>query len=59
MRSIIHMGKKAPKGYREDGPSMHIGRGIWVMRIVRLCAFEDEMGLKCKRDDGHPGAHRV
>lgn len=29
----LHIGKKAPFGYREVGKSMHLGFGVWVMQI--------------------------
>lgn len=30
----LHIGRKAPKGYKEIGKSMHLGCGIWVMQIA-------------------------
>ncbi len=31
--SILYLGRKAPKGYREVGPAMHLGKGVWMLRI--------------------------
>ena len=30
---MIHIGKKAPKGFKELPRAIHLGRGIWMMRI--------------------------
>lgn len=32
---FIHIGKKAPKGYREIS-AVHLGRGIWMIRLERM-----------------------
>jgi hypothetical protein len=29
----LHIGRKAPFGYREVGKSMHLGFGVWILRI--------------------------
>lgn len=33
---MIYIGRKAPKGYREVGKSMHIGFGVWIMRVEKI-----------------------
>lgn len=32
---VIHIGKKAPKGWVELPGATHLGHGIWMMRIER------------------------
>lgn len=32
---IIHIGRRAPKGFREVAGSVHLGRGIWALRCVK------------------------
>jgi len=32
---VIHIGKKAPKGWVELPGAKHLGHGIWMMRIER------------------------
>lgn len=32
----IHIGKKAPKGYRELPGGVHLGKGIWMLRVERI-----------------------
>jgi len=27
---VLHIGKKVPKGWKEIGASMHLGKGIWM-----------------------------
>lgn len=29
---LIHVGRKAPKGYRELG-AIHLGKGVWIIPI--------------------------
>jgi hypothetical protein len=31
----LHIGKKVPKGYEELPGSIHIGKGIWIFKIVK------------------------
>lgn len=31
---LIHIGRKAPKGYVELSGAMHLGKGIWVIPIA-------------------------
>lgn len=31
--TIIHIGRKAPKGFEELPGGIHLGRGIWALRI--------------------------
>ena len=33
---IIHIGKKAPKGWKELAGAIHMGKGIWLMWIERI-----------------------
>ena len=30
---LIHVGRKAPSGYVESGPAIHLGRGVWIIPI--------------------------
>jgi len=30
---LFHIGRKAPAGYEETGPSIHLGRGIWILPL--------------------------
>jgi len=30
---LFHIGRKAPKGYVESGPAIHLGRGIWLLPL--------------------------
>jgi hypothetical protein len=30
---MIHIGKKAPKGYEELPGGIHLGKGIWMLKI--------------------------
>jgi hypothetical protein len=30
---MIHVGKKAPKGFRELPGGIHLGKGIWILKI--------------------------
>ena len=32
----LHIGRKAPFGFREVGKSMHLGFGVWVMQIEKI-----------------------
>ena len=32
---IIHIGKKAPKGFVELPGAVHLGHGIWMFRMER------------------------
>jgi hypothetical protein len=34
---LIHIGKKAPKGFKEVAGSIHLGKGIWALK----CESED------------------
>jgi len=45
---MFHIGRSVPKalqrqGWREGARAIHLGRGIWVLPLVR---------------DGHPAVHR-
>ena len=35
---MLHVGRKAPKGWREEPGvrAIHLGHGLWLMRVVRL-----------------------
>ena len=30
---MFHIGRKAPKGYVESGPAIHLGKGIWLLPL--------------------------
>jgi hypothetical protein len=32
---ILHIGKKVPKGWKEDGRASHLGKGIWVIPMKK------------------------
>ena len=31
--TMLHIGKKVPKGFKELPGSIHLGKGIWVLRM--------------------------
>ena len=33
--SKLHIGKRVPKGWEELPGSIHLGHGVWIMRIRR------------------------
>ena len=33
---MLHVGRKAPKGFEELPGSIHLGKGIWMLRIRPL-----------------------
>lgn len=32
---ILHIGRKAPKGFKELPNAIHLGKGIWLMWIEK------------------------
>jgi hypothetical protein len=38
MGTVIHVGRKVPKGFVELPGSVHLGKGMWIFKIKR----EDE-----------------
>lgn len=36
--TIIHVGRRVPKGFVEMPGSTHLGRGIWMFRVERVKA---------------------
>lgn len=36
---MIYVGKKVPKGFKEVAGSIHLGKGIWMFKVV---SDEDE-----------------
>lgn len=32
---MVHVGRKAPKGWKELAGGIHLGKGIWMMRVVK------------------------
>ena len=41
---MLHIGRKAPKGWREEPGAIHLGRGLWAMWIVRVYPVGAEGG---------------
>ncbi len=33
---ILHIGKKVPKGFKELGGGIHLGRGLWVLPMEKV-----------------------
>jgi len=33
---ILHIGKKAPKGFKEMANGIHLGKGIWILPCEEL-----------------------
>lgn len=31
--TMFHIGRRAPKGFVESGPGMHLGMGVWILPI--------------------------
>lgn len=31
--TYLHCGKKVPKGFYESGKGIHLGKGIWLLRM--------------------------
>ncbi len=42
---IIHIGRKVPKGFREVPGGIHLGGGIWILRMEPI----DKEGKDGKR----------
>lgn len=42
---LLHIGKKAPKGFRELPGGMHLGKGIWILRCEPI-----KEGGTCERE---------
>ncbi len=36
MIRILHIGRKAPKGYEEISGAVHIGKGIWILPVKKI-----------------------
>ncbi len=34
-QTIFHVGRKCPKGYKEQAGGIHLGRGIWLIRCEK------------------------
>lgn len=34
--TIIHIGKKVPKGWEEEAGSIHLGNGFWMFKIKKI-----------------------
>ena len=37
---MLHIGKKAPKGWTEKGEAIHLGKGIWILPVEKEVADE-------------------
>lgn len=33
---LFHIGRKAPKGYKELPGAIHLGKGIWIIPIEKV-----------------------
>lgn len=38
--TIIHIGKRVPKGFEELPGGIHLGRGIWMLKMRPICKKE-------------------
>jgi hypothetical protein len=56
---MVHIGRKVPKGFKEVAGSIHLGRGVWMLRMEPIekvvlpaatckCKCHDEEWFPCK-----------
>ena len=36
-RTILHFGRKAPNGFKELPGGIHVGKGMWLLPIQKVC----------------------
>jgi hypothetical protein len=51
---MLHIGRKAPKGFREAGKGIHLGQGCWILPIELIGDNEPPEALE--RATGQRGA---
>ena len=44
MVRILHIGKKAPKGYKEVAGGVHLGKGLWILPIDKITELTTKTG---------------